>query len=324
MISAWILALTLGLTSGGPAGGTVHVPSDSAVQSPVIRLGAIASFDDLPADVESELAELELGAAATPGQARVFAARALAERIRASAPGIGLSLPERVRVHTAYREIPAAYVKARVEQAIRHRMPWPEDAVRFSRWRLPESFKVAAPAQRFLVHFTPHEDFVGSVPVRIEVIDPERDGFPPVQRGASVELDVQQSVVVSARRLRRGETLEAEALRLELRELRGQPRDVLVELERAVGHRLHRAVPAGTPLTFRHLELERVVKRGDTVVVHAATPGLEMRLEARALEAGAPGQTIRVENPTTRRRFRVEITEAGSGRLSLSAPGGGL
>ena len=114
---------------------------------------------------------------------------------------------------------------------------------------------------------------------------------------------------------------EAEHRRLEERELGGLPRNVLRDLEHAAGLQLARTLSAGTPLVPGYLRSEPLVKRGDTVVVEAEGPGLSVQLEARALEAGVLGETIRFENRRTRYRFQAEVT--GSGRARLHAPGVG-
>jgi flagella basal body P-ring formation protein FlgA len=145
-----------------------------------------------------------------------------------------------------------------------------------------------------------------------------------VERTASVEVDVRQSVVVAARPLRRGHVIDAESVRLEERDLRGLPRGSLTELEEVLGKRIERATGAGVPVLRSSLQLERLVRRSDRIRVEAASSGLELKMEARALENGVLGQVIRAENPTTRRRFLVEITGERRGRVALPGVGGGL
>ena len=59
------------------------------------------------------------------------------------------------------------------------------------------------------------------------------------------------------------------------------------------------------------------------IAVEAESPGLALRVEARALENGALGQVIRVENLTSRRRFLVEVTGERRGRVAIRAVGAG-
>ena len=127
--------------------------------------------------------------------------------------------------------------------------------------------------------------------------------------------------MVTTTDLHRGSVLKAKHLRLEQRELGGLPRNVLRDPEHVTGLQLARALGAGTPLVPGYLRSEPLVKRGDTVVIVAESTGLSVQLEARALEAGGLGETIRFENRKTRYRFQAEVT--GSGRARLNAPGVG-
>jgi flagella basal body P-ring formation protein FlgA len=54
----------------------------------------------------------------------------------------------------AVRMIDGAYVRERVLQALRARMPWNEESVRFEHWRLPEPFAVPADARGLRLHLT--------------------------------------------------------------------------------------------------------------------------------------------------------------------------
>ena len=163
----------------------------------------------------------------------------------------------------------------------------------FSAWRLPEPFAAALPAQRVVVHFRRGDSFLRRVHAEIELVG--ADGAPSIRRSASVLMSVKLPIVVTTTNVHRGALLEA------------------VQLARALA--------AGTPLVPGYLRSAPLVKRGDTVVVIADGTGLSVRLEARALEAGGLGETIRFENRRTRYRFQAEVT--GSGRARLYTPGVG-
>ena len=318
-----LLPLLLALPTLALARGVVRVPSEAAVEGSVITLGEIATLDGLAPEQQAQVSAFTLGPAAAPSRHRVFSGQALRKQLAALGPDLVLDIPDQVRVHTAYREIHPEYLRERLKQALRIRMHWPESAVRFSNWRLPERFAVPMRAQRLVVHFRPAEDFLGRVTAQLELLDASDPKAPRVRRAASVEVDVRAPVVVTTRRLRRGESLGSDAIRLEEREFRLLSRDVITDLPQALGGRLKRSIGEGTPLLFRHLESEPLVRRGDIVVVHAGGPGLDVRVEGRALEHGAHGQVIRVENPISRRKFQAEVTGAGTACLRLSTVGSG-
>jgi flagella basal body P-ring formation protein FlgA len=304
--------------------GGVRIPPDTAVEGGTITLGEIAAFERLSGDRRAALARLSFGPSASPARARVLSGDFLREQILRTDPNVIVEVAPQVRIHTAYREVGAREVRERFEKAIRLRMPWAPEAVRLSKWNLPQAFPVAAHAHRTVIRFRPREDFLGRVNATISVTNPNEESAAKVERTASVEVEVRQPVVVAARPLRRGHVIDAESVRLEERDLRGLPRGTLTELEEVLGKRIERATGAGVPVLRSSLQLERLVRRSDRIRVEAASSGLELKMEARALENGVLGQVIRAENPTTRRRFLVEITGERRGRVALPGVGGGL
>ena len=313
-----LLTLTFLLGAATPA-AVVVIPGDATVEGNEIRLGEIAELRGFDTALRERLATLSLGRAASPARERVFSGNSLRQRVRAIHPALQVEVPDQVRVHTAFREITPDFVRTHVERAIRHKMPWSDAAVSFAAWRLPEPFAAALAAQRVVVHFRGEERFLRRVHAELELVG--ADGAPRIRRSASVNMSVRLPVVVTTRDLHRGAVLETEHLRLQERELGGLPRNVLRDLEHAGGLQLARALDAGTPLVPGYLRTEPLVKRGDTVIVVAESTGLAVQLEARALEAGSLGETIRFENRKTRYRFQAEVT--GSGRARLHAPGVG-
>jgi flagella basal body P-ring formation protein FlgA len=306
------------------AGGVVHVPAQVSVDAPVIALGDIAAFDGLSPELEAQLALIAFGpSGAVSGQQELAGARVRAA-IHAIDPDIWVEVPERIEVRRAGVRIDRAQLQARVEQAIRHLMPWPQQAVSFSSWTLPEELSAPPGHSRLLVHLRPGEAFRERVTVQLELIDPDSGESGGARRSASVALAAELPVAVAARSLRRGERLGADAMRLEARPLRGLPREAALALEPLLGQQLAVGVREGTPLLFSQLDAEDVVRRGDSLLVSAGEGELELRLEARALEPGKLGQLIRARNPDSRRELRVRVTGPREGRLDSGVGSGAL
>ena len=323
MLLQILMPLLLAFPSAAFARGVVHLPSDTTVEGSVITLGEIATLDGLAPEAQARFSAITLGPAAAPSRHRTFSGQALRERLAALDPDVVLDVANQVRVHTAYREIQPDSLRKRLEQAVRLRMPWPASSVRLSNWRLPERFAVPIAAQRLVVKFRAGEDFLGHVVAQLTLLDALNPEAARVQRSVSVRVDVRLPVAVASRPLRRGEILAPNMLQLEERELRLLRGDVIHDLPQILGSRLRRRVAEGAPLSLAQLEAEPLVRRGDVVVVESGGPGLDVRIDARALEAGARGQVIRVENPATRRRFQAEVIESGSARLRAPGVGNG-
>ena len=265
---------------------------------------------------------MSLGRAAAPARQRVLSGSTVRRLVFEVDPEVAVEVPEQVRVQTAYREITPEFVRSPVERAIRYKLPWPGAAVRLAGWRLPEPFPVPVRAQRVVVHFRGEESFLRRVHTEIELVSPDAT-LPRIRRSVSVSLSVKLPVVVTAVDLRRGAVLEPGSLELQERDLGGLPRNVLRDLEQAAGLQLARGLARGTPLLPGYLRSEARVRRGDSVSVRMEGAGLQVRLEARALEAGSLGETIRVENRKTRYRFQAEVTGPGTARMQTAGVGSG-
>lgn len=69
-----------------------------------------------------------------------------------------------------------------------------------------------------------------------------------------------------------------------------------------------RAVGAGRTLTWRDLTRRPLVRKGDLVEVSISDGRLRVTMKGLALENGAQGDTVNVQNPDTRKRFAAVVT----------------
>ena len=69
-----------------------------------------------------------------------------------------------------------------------------------------------------------------------------------------------------------------------------------------------RAVGAGRTLTWRDLTRRPLVRKGDLVEVSISDGRLRVTMKGLALESGAQGDTVNVQNPDTRKRFAAVVT----------------
>ncbi len=319
----FLLAITSALffTITADARSLVKIESDVTVDGPEITLGAMVVTDGVEERYVRRIGNISLGRSAEPGGVRKFSGEGISKQILAVAPHLFIDIPKEVSVRTAANEISGKELREKLEKAIRHRMTWPEEATTLSNWNVPKILAVPVGSDRLNVHFSPGEDFLGRVNAQLEYVDPESSKTFRVQRTASVEIDVELPVLVASKPLRRGAILTSESTQLEKRSLRGLPRQFLTDLPDVAGERLAEPLSEGRVVLRRHLVIQNLVKRGDIMLVDAQTGGLEIRIEAKALENGSFGQMIQAENPVSRRRFQVEVTGEGRAMLSLPAVG---
>lgn len=96
--------------------------------------------------------------------------------------------------------------------------------------------------------------------------------------------------------------------------------EVAKSIDQIVGMQLRRPVPAGQPLRLADLTRPAVVQRGSTVQIELATSGLSLTGQAVALDAGAEGDKIRVQNTTSHAFMFAEIVGPGQVRITPDAP----
>lgn len=142
-----------------------------------------------------------------------------------------------------------------------------------------------------------------------------------------------ESIPVPARAIGAGEII-AEA-DLDWRTLRtdrlGQ--DPVVSADAIIGKAARRALKPGAPVRGGDLLMPLVIEKGTPVTMTYSVPGMHLTMQGRALEGGALGQSIRVQNPISKMILFGKVTTAGTvevapaaghGEFALGANEGGI
>lgn len=127
-------------------------------------------------------------------------------------------------------------------------------------------------------------------------------------------------VIVPLKTVARGELLTDQDVTIERRPRDGQTGDLVNEVAAAVGKMAKRQLAAGQPLRNSDIQRQEVIARGDLVTMVYEGPGVTLTLRGKATEAGAPGDTIAILNPTSKRVVQGVVT--GPGRVSVGNAGG--
>jgi flagella basal body P-ring formation protein FlgA len=91
--------------------------------------------------------------------------------------------------------------------------------------------------------------------------------------------------------------------------------EVVHSLDQAIGMQMRRQVPPGQPLAVADLARPTAVQRGATVQMQLAVSGLSVTGQGMALESGAAGERIRVQNSSSRAVIEAEVI--GPGRVRI-------
>jgi flagellar basal body P-ring formation protein FlgA len=114
-----------------------------------------------------------------------------------------------------------------------------------------------------------------------------------------VTIEVEVPVLVLRRALARRARVMLTDVEPQVRRLPGSAANFITDIASLQGHRLKRALPAGTAITVDALTPDILVRRGQQVTLIAAVGGIEIRAQGNALTEGGVQDRVRVQNVTS-------------------------
>ena len=125
------------------------------------------------------------------------------------------------------------------------------------------------------------------------------------------KVSVYRRVAVLAGDLPKGTRLQPVHVVLQRRDLADLRRGYFVAVEEVVGRRLRRSLPRGYVLTPQVVSRDKIVHRGEAVVIRARIGALDVRMGGHALADGSEGQRIRVRNDRSKRIVEGIVRKPG-------------
>jgi flagella basal body P-ring formation protein FlgA len=155
---------------------------------------------------------------------------------------------------------------------------------------------------------SPRQELVGSVPLTAVLLV---DGAEVRRAVVTARVRALAPVLVTARALPRGAVLREGDFTREQRDRSALPPGALGDDRFALGQQLTRSLPPGAILSESLVELPTVVARGQ--VVELVYQRGSLRIEGRGLarDDGRPGDSIRVENPSSKRVITGRVDSGG-------------
>jgi len=130
-----------------------------------------------------------------------------------------------------------------------------------------------------------------------------------------VRIRRQQPVLILARAIAAGETLRADMLTRDTRDITRIVGVPLSNPAEAIGQTARRTLAAGSVLTAAHLRTPHIVHRGDQITLISHQGGIEVRMAARALGTAGIGERISAENLSSRKRVQGVVMDNGEVRV---------
>ncbi|MBE7498720.1 MAG: flagellar basal body P-ring formation protein FlgA [Verrucomicrobiales bacterium] len=132
-----------------------------------------------------------------------------------------------------------------------------------------------------------------------------------------LQLRIWRDVWITRTALRRGHPLEPPALARERRDVLTLREPLATLTGDETGLEFTENLTAGATLYQRHLRLRPVVRRGQTADALLEDGALSLVLRVEVLEDGAPGQIIRLRNPTSRRELKGKVQDENTILLGI-------
>jgi flagella basal body P-ring formation protein FlgA len=114
--------------------------------------------------------------------------------------------------------------------------------------------------------------------------------------------------------------LRAEDLRIARIRAALLPSEAAMSVDQLVGMQVKRPVPAGQPLRLADLSRPALVQRGAIVQIELDAYGLTVTGQAVALDAGAEGERIRVQNANSKAYMFADVVGPGKVKIAPGAP----
>jgi flagella basal body P-ring formation protein FlgA len=145
-------------------------------------------------------------------------------------------------------------------------------------------------------------------------------GMNPIDTRISGRVDEVVEAPVALTRLLPDTVLRADDLRIARVRAATLQNEVARSVAQIIGMQLRRPVAAGQPLRLADLSRPPLVQRGATVQIELSAAGLSVSGQAVALDAGAEGEKVRVQNLTSHAFLFAEVVGPGKVRITPDSP----
>lgn len=147
---------------------------------------------------------------------------------------------------------------------------------------------------------------LGATPLQISFVN--EDGMKVEECRISPVILREVKAAIVKRLVKRGEILSRNDIDFSSVWVGNEKTAYVYDLENCAGFELGRRLSPGELIREEHLLRPICTRRGEVLWVTCRMGALEVRMAAKAMETGREGQTVRVENPSSRKAFDVQLT----------------
>jgi flagella basal body P-ring formation protein FlgA len=314
MITALALSFVAGFGGGTSDRVTVTLPAEAHVTGTEIRLGEIARVSGADAERVARVEAFDLGYVPAPGYSRLLGRDYIARDLRARLHDVEVVFAgqSRCRVFPLVETLAARVLRAEAKAALRELFTGVDVEIT-PRDRLAD---LALPAgeRRLRVDLRERELRAGTwnVPVAIVI-----DGEPYRTVWTTWTVELWRSLPVLTQAVRRGEELTPALFTMRRVKVgTGRTRGALSPADFGAGTAV-RDLAAGSVVTGRDVQREKLVHRGDIVSLEVKKGAISARAFGLAQQDGRAGDRIRVRMSTNGREVVAEVVARELVRITI-------
>jgi flagella basal body P-ring formation protein FlgA len=319
---SWLLSLSIVTCLCVPLLGwgasiVITVPPEAQVPGPQITLEDVAEIHGEPADTVDRIRHVLLGQAPPAGVERLLSKSTLVTQLKHQGlwtQDIQFQGALQIRVIRASQRLDPQHMETVVRQALSRRLPQTTQPTSIRDIRgLSPVFVPLGPVQYEVT--VPERPMVrGSTSFRLTI---QVAGKVEKQLHGTATLAVVQEVVSLVRPVAQGEIITPDAVSRTRVQVTQPLRQVATQPEDVIGKHARRSLAGNAPLSTQDVTTVPVVHRGDMVSIVLESPLIKVSTPGEALEAGKPGDTIRVKNTSSNREVRAQVIDKQTVRIPL-------
>lgn len=318
----WLLSLSLVAFICEPlacwgASVVITVPPEAHIQGPQITLGDVAVIEGEPADLVARMRQVRLGQAPPSRVARLLSKSTLITQLKHQGlwtQDLQFQGALQTRVRRASQRLDPQHMETVVRQALSRRLAQTTQRTSIRDIRGlsaifaplgPVAYEVTVPERHMLLgstSFTLTIQVAGKVAKRLH---------------GTATIAVAREVVSLVRPIAQGEIITADAVSRTQLQVTQPLRQMVNQPEDIIGKRARRSLAGNAPLSTQDVTTVAVVHRGDIVRIVLESPVIKVSTPGEALEAGKPGDTIRVKNTSSKREVRAQVIDKQTVRIPL-------
>ena len=316
MAAVSVLLLSMaGQSFGSSTGVRIDLQPRAMVDRDPVLLADIATLHGSDAAMVAKLASLVVGRAPLPGKTRKIDAAYVALRLKQRGIPKGQVTLNRTAETTMVRSsthIGREEIQAAVRDALHDRDLFQGRHGIIKDILVPKDITAPTGDISYKVKFPENRSVASTIPVSVSVFV---DGVYYRKVWATLKAEVLQEVVVLKHAMRRHQRITAENIKRISINLADVPQNAITADQDIFGKRVTKSLLPGTVLRTDTIELPPLIKRGDVVILKAASEVLQVTALGQAKSNGQQGERIKIVNIDTKKELYGYVVDAKTVRI---------